>query len=862
MRFTVPPRFRALIAQATVVTTVAGALVVAAAVPASASAAADVVVPRVSSWTPATGTFTLTSTSRIVVDTATASSSTTGPTSKLSSARTLTQAAQKLRTDLIAVTGRTLSVVTGGVPAAGDIALALSNSDSALGVEGYKAVIGSSLAVTAPTSTGVFYASRTILQMLRTDPGTDQLTYGTVRDLPSQVHRAVSLDVGRRFWPVADIQTLIRQMSWHKLNVLALHFNEDEGFRLYSANYAGMAPTNPAYRYSKADIAAIEAVAAEHHITIVPEIDMPAHATAIALGGGADRSLQTQCGSSYKWVLNYIDAPTRTWAHTMLTEFVSWFSGPYVHIGNDEVPDGLATCAYAKNAVDTDPAIDDFDELQERFIAEQNAVVKAAGKRAMIWVNGDHIQPELDVIIVNFGSYANAGVMRGLGYDVLDTAYSGSAGRFYWISAFMGDGRNVPKGDIYRWTPVAGGGRNLGQEFAVWSDHLNFAETEFYLQEMDPRRAELGERTWNSSATTVTYAQFLTKVANVGNAPGVTITVKPRTPTGQPDHYYDFNSSWKATSATHFPDGYTFTTARDGVGGLHASSLPAHGPALPATGLRGSGARFTANVIDRLQIGGADVAPPWTVATWIRREANGTDTQLLRGTNSSIKVEQNGTTNRVGITQYGVGDFSFNYTLPLNVWTHLAIVAAPTGTTLYANGVAVQTITQTVPLAQASIGGDRAFGGTLDELRVYDEALSATQVAALHSAYQSDMALGQPVTASGVETAAFPESNVADGIPTTRWSSLRADPQWIRVDLGSVKAVNRVRLSWEAAYGRDYQIQVSTDGVNFTTVRTVTGGDGGVDDLTGLAGSGRYVRVNGTARGTSWGYSLWSVEVM
>ncbi|MEK8104777.1 discoidin domain-containing protein [Micromonospora sp. M12] len=81
----------------------------------------------------------------------------------------------------------------------------------------------------------------------------------------------------------------------------------------------------------------------------------------------------------------------------------------------------------------------------------------------------------------------------------------------------------------------------------------------------------------------------------------------------------------------------------------------------------------------------------------------------------------------------------------------------------------------------------------------------------------------------------------------TRWGSAFGDPQWIDVDLGASYSINQVKLTWEAAYGSGYQIQTSPDGVTFTTIRTVTGGDGGVDDLTGLSGSGRYVRLLGTA---------------
>jgi beta-glucosidase len=124
-----------------------------------------------------------------------------------------------------------------------------------------------------------------------------------------------------------------------------------------------------------------------------------------------------------------------------------------------------------------------------------------------------------------------------------------------------------------------------------------------------------------------------------------------------------------------------------------------------------------------------------------------------------------------------------------------------------------------------------------------------------------DLALGKPATASSVESSLFPAGNAVDGNPSTRWSSLFSDPQWIQVDLGSVQAIDRVHLVWEAAYASAYQIQTSTDGTTWTTVRSITGATGGDNNNTGLNGSGRFVRINGTARGTQWGYSLFSFEV-
>jgi hypothetical protein len=66
---------------------------------------------------------------------------------------------------------------------------------------------------------------------------------------------------------------------------------------------------------------------------------------------------------------------------------------------------------------------------------------------------------------------------------------------------------------------------------------------------------------------------------------------------------------------------------------------------------------------------------------------------------------------------------------------------------------------------------------------------------------------------------------------------------------------------WETAYGKSYQIQVSSDATNWNTIYSTTNGPGGTEYLTGLSGTGRYVRMYGSVRGTQWGYSLWEFRI-
>ena len=134
-----------------------------------------------------------------------------------------------------------------------------------------------------------------------------------------------------------------------------------------------------------------------------------------------------------------------------------------------------------------------------------------------------------------------------------------------------------------------------------------------------------------------------------------------------------------------------------------------------------------------------------------------------------------------------------------------------------------------------------------------------------HDADAADAALlssNRPITASSVEIDSLGPTNAVDGNSGTRWASAEgSDPQWIAVDLGSPSTITRVRLTWEKAYGRAYQIQTSNDQTTWRSIYTTTSGNGGTDNLTGLSGTGRYVRVYGTARGTRWGYSLWDMRV-
>jgi hypothetical protein len=141
--------------------------------------------------------------------------------------------------------------------------------------------------------------------------------------------------------------------------------------------------------------------------------------------------------------------------------------------------------------------------------------------------------------------------------------------------------------------------------------------------------------------------------------------------------------------------------------------------------------------------------------------------------------------------------------------------------------------------------------------------LLLTGAAAYSQCDSVDLALGRPAFTSSIEgnnAAAFTANNAFDGDTTTRWSSASSDPQYIFVDLGAVYSLCRITLFWENAYGSNFTIDVSNDSLSWTTLTTITGNTA-LKDTISLAGSGRYVRMSGTARGTPFGYSLYEFQV-
>src|SRR5262249_49696256 len=111
-------------------------------------------------------------------------------------------------------------------------------------------------------------------------------------------------------------------------------------------------------------------------------------------------------------------------------------------------------------------------------------------------------------------------------------------------------------------------------------------------------------------------------------------------------------------------------------------------------------------------------------------------------------------------------------------------------------------------------------------------------------------------TSSALENAGMSAALAIDGNPGTRWASAFEDGAWIQFDFGSPTAVGYLRLTWENAHAREYALQVSDDGTAWTLLRYVTNSPGGTEEFYNLNVRARYIRLQGVARATAYGYSL------
>ena len=365
------------------------------------------VIPRPTVMTPAAGHFTIDARTTLRSDPA------------------FVSVARSFARDVERATGFELTIVRKSSNAASAIRLvrAIGRDTMALGAEGYSLdVMPAGVTIRAAHPAGAFYALESLRQLLPPAIYRSAAISGTawqapsvhIEDAPRFVWRGAHLDVGRHFMPKEFVRKYIDLLAHHKMNRFHWHLTEDQGWRIQIRQYpkltdvsscraqtlVGPYVADPLKRvfdgvkhcgfYTQDDIREIVAYAAERFITIVPEIEMPGHVqAAIAaypeLGVRRDTTVNVmQVWGTSDFILNADDA-TVSFMQNVLSEVLTLFPGPFIHIGGDEAGKSQWVASPQIQARIKELGVDGERGLQSWFIRQMDAFLTKNGRRIVGW---------------------------------------------------------------------------------------------------------------------------------------------------------------------------------------------------------------------------------------------------------------------------------------------------------------------------------------------------------------------------------------------------------------------------------------------------------------------------------------------
>ncbi|MFE0046526.1 beta-N-acetylhexosaminidase [Streptomyces albireticuli] len=411
------------------------------------------------------------------------------------------------------------------------------------GPEAYRLTVdGRHVEIAGASAAGVFRGAQTFRQLLgpaafRRAPVTGkrewELPSVVVEDAPRFGWRGVLLDVARHFTPKDGVLRFLDLLAAHKLNVLHLHLTDDQGWRLEIERHprltevgAWRARTKLGHRasplwderphggfYTKDDIREIVAYAAERHITVVPEIDVPGHSQAAIAAypelGNADVVDTAALSVWDTWgVSPNVLAPTdRTLAfyEDVLTEVLELFPSPFVHLGGDECPKDQWKASPAARARIEAEGLGDEDGLQSWFIRHFDRWLAERGRRLVGWdeILEGGLAP--GATVSSWRGYAGGVAAAKAGHDVVMCPEQ----RVY-LDHRQADGPDepVPIGyvrtleDVYRFEPVPpeltgeAAARVLGAQANLWTEVTETQQRVDY--QAFPRLAAFAEAVWST----------------------------------------------------------------------------------------------------------------------------------------------------------------------------------------------------------------------------------------------------------------------------------------------------------------------------------------------------------------------------
>jgi hexosaminidase len=384
------------------------------------------------------------------------------------------------------------------------ILLTMDGAGADLGEEDYELVVemdGITLRALHPA--GLFRGVQTIRQLLPTaieahtlQSGPWQMNCVTIHDVPRFAWRGVMLDVARHFFPVTAVKRLIDQIAYYKFNILHLHLTDDQGWRLMIHSWPRLAEHGGSTDftggrggfYTQEEYQEIVEYAAAHYITIIPEVDMPAHvnsalASYAALNDNEEaRPLYTgyEGGSSSLAIHKEV---TYQFLEDTLREIAALTPAQYIHIGGDE----------AHSTDETDYKV---------FIEMVQKIVQGLGKQCIGWEEISRADLLPDTVVQHWwqASLAQEAARRGhklilspASKIYLDIKYDASTALgLDWTKQYI-DAR-----DAYDWDPAAileGVTEEsvLGVEAELWTETVvTVDDIDYMLFPRLPACAEIG----------------------------------------------------------------------------------------------------------------------------------------------------------------------------------------------------------------------------------------------------------------------------------------------------------------------------------------------------------------------------------
>jgi hexosaminidase len=420
-----------------------------------------------------------------------------------------------LRAELASDCGREPAIVD-EPPAFGDIAIVIApgegpHEDGSDSEEGYTLEVApEGVRIGAATPAGAFWGVQTLRQLLPAGCDGDPLTIGAVRvhDHPRFRYRGAMLDVARHFFTPDEVKRFIDAIVLLKVNHLHLHLTDDQGWRLHIESWpdltrVGGSTGSDGSRggfYTQEEFRDLVAYAAERHVTVVPEIDMPGHTNAALASypelnpDGVAPELYTGRDVGFS-TLRSGDDTTRRFVRDVVGEVAALTPGPYLHLGGDE-------------ALATDPA--DY----AAFATEAAAAVAANGKTPVGWHELGKVEDLPEGAVGQYWDFttpreraaeqALAFVRRG-GSVILSPSDAAYLDIVYEEDDPIGQdwtGRPTTLRGSYVWDPARivpglGDAHILGVEAALWTETV--ATIEDVEEMVFPRLAAIAEIGWSSA---------------------------------------------------------------------------------------------------------------------------------------------------------------------------------------------------------------------------------------------------------------------------------------------------------------------------------------------------------------------------